>query len=96
MLRLLRRIQTILQSQQHRSDCVGRFRGEAFGCENPKDNKTSMTTTCVPRNGGSDCVGAGALSAGTFMKSWAIKTKTLRYRAMTAPMTYVRRHEPAR
>ena len=37
-----------------------------------------MTTTCVPRNDGSDCVGASALSAGIFMKNWAIKKKTLR------------------
>jgi len=40
--------------------------------------KINMATTCVPRNGGSDWVGARALSAGIFMKSWAIKTKTLR------------------
>jgi hypothetical protein len=96
MLRLLRRIQTILQSQQHRSECVGRFRGEALGCENPKDNKNQHERNLLPRNGGFDCVGARALSAGTFMNCWAIKTKTLRYTAMTAPMTYVRRHEPAR
>ena len=28
-----------------------------------------MTTTCVPRNGSSDCVGARALSAGIFISS---------------------------
>jgi hypothetical protein len=31
--------------------------------------KINMTTTCVPRSGGSDCVGAIALSAGIFMSS---------------------------
>jgi len=40
-----------------------------------------MTTTCVPRNDGSDCVGASALTAGIFMKNWAIKTKTLRLKS---------------
>jgi hypothetical protein len=40
--------------------------------------KINMTTTRVPRNGGSDCVGASALSVGIFMNNWAIKTKTLR------------------
>jgi len=71
MLWLLRRIQTILQSQQHRSDCVGRFRGEALGCENPKDNKNQHEHDLLPRNGGSDCVGARALSAGTFVSHQA-------------------------
>ena len=63
---------------------MGRFRGEALGCENPKDNKNQHEHDLLPRNGGSDCVGARALSAGTFMNCWAIKTKTLRYRMPTA------------
>ena len=38
----------------------------------------TMTMSCVTRNGGSDCVGASAFRDGTFWKSCAIKTKTLR------------------
>jgi hypothetical protein len=51
---------------------------EALSRENSKNNEMTMTATYVPRNGGSDCVGDRALSAGIFMKNWAIKTKTLR------------------
>src|SRR5258705_1434150 len=40
-------------------------------------NSTS-TTSCVNWNGGSDCVGASAFSAGTFWNSWTTNTKTLR------------------
>ena len=38
----------------------------------------TMTMSCVTRNGGSDCVGASAFRDGTFWKSCALKTKTLR------------------
>jgi hypothetical protein len=44
----------------------------------PSTTKIAITTTCVILNGGSDCVGAIALSAGTFSKSWTTKTKTFR------------------
>src|SRR5713101_904343 len=49
----------------------------------PITTKSAITTSCATKNGGSDCVGAIAFSAGTFMKSCAIKTKTFRYRAIT-------------
>ena len=40
--------------------------------------KSAIATSCATRNDGSDCVGANALSAGTFWKSCTIKTKTFR------------------
>ena len=40
--------------------------------------KASSTTAWVAMNGGSDCVGAKALRAGSFMNACATKTKTLR------------------
>src|SRR5258705_3227165 len=40
--------------------------------------KSTSTRSCVNWNGGSDCVGASAFSAGTFWNSWTINTKTLR------------------
>jgi hypothetical protein len=46
--------------------------------------KTNITTTCVPRNGGSDCVGAGASSAGTFMNNWRSKRILKRVAYLTA------------
>jgi hypothetical protein len=41
----------------------------------PRNAKNSRATSCVIANGGSDCVGASASSAGTFRKSWTINTK---------------------
>jgi len=40
--------------------------------------KIANTAACVIANGGSDCVGANTLSAKTFMKLCATKTKTFR------------------
>src|SRR5260370_433548 len=40
--------------------------------------KPAITTSCATKNGGSDCVGAIAFRAGTFWKSCATKTNTLR------------------
>jgi hypothetical protein len=42
-----------------------------------RTNSTSAMS-CVVRNGCSDCVGARAFSAGTFMNNCTIKTNTLR------------------
>src|ERR1700674_2982507 len=49
-----------------------------FAAKMPSTTKIAITTTCVILNGGSDCVGANALSAGTFSKSCTINTKTFR------------------
>lgn len=43
---------------------------------------TAIATSCETRKGGSDPVGAIAFSAGTFRKSCATRTKTLRYNAI--------------
>lgn len=40
--------------------------------------KSAITTSCVSKNGGSDCVGAIDFKAGTFWKACTIPTKTLR------------------
>jgi hypothetical protein len=40
------------------------------------------------RNGGSDCVGANALSTPTFWKDGTIRITKLRYNANNAPMSY--------
>jgi hypothetical protein len=68
MLRLTSRIHTI-PSLYHPSGCADGFRGEALGRETPRKRKTNKTTTCVPRNGGPDCVGVRALSTDKFMAS---------------------------
>src|SRR6266478_590409 len=58
--------------------------------------KSAIQTSCANKNGGSDCVGAIALRAGTFWKACAIKTNTFRYSPIMAVTTYVRRHPPLR
>src|SRR5271154_7128969 len=49
--------------------------------------KITITMICEIRNGGSEPVGASALSAGTFMKSCATSTKQFRYNAIIAVIT---------
>src|SRR5205085_1049452 len=44
----------------------------------PSATKSASTTSCVNRNGGSDCVGARAFRKVTFWKAWTTPTKTLR------------------
>ena len=55
------------------SDCdhaVSPFTGRnRYSAATASTMKRRSTTTCVKANGGSDCVGARALSAGTFWKS---------------------------
>src|SRR5260370_1094151 len=43
--------------------------GKRLAARTPRTMKINMTTTCVPRNGGTDCVRARALRAGIFMKN---------------------------
>ena len=45
---------------------------------------SSSAASCAIWKGGSDWVGAMALSAGTRRKSWTTSTKTLKYNAITA------------
>jgi len=78
MLLLTRWIQMPVQTNDSAQTTWTASAGERLAARTPRTMKINMATTCVPRNGGSDCVGARALSAGIFMKSWAIKTKTLR------------------
>jgi hypothetical protein len=58
-----------------------------FAAPMVSEMKIAITTSCVIKNGGSDCVGASAFRAGTFMKSCAIKTKTFRYSATRNAIT---------
>src|SRR5437016_10344525 len=51
--------------------------------------KSSKTIPCATANGGSFCVGAIALSDGTFSNDCTTKTKTLKYNAMHAAITKV-------
>src|SRR5205814_1551027 len=51
--------------------------------------KSSKMTPCAIANGGSFCVGAIALSDGTFSNDCTTKTKTLKYNAMHAATTKV-------
>src|SRR5438445_3344881 len=56
---------------------------------------TTRTVICAIAKGASFWVGAIALSAGTFSNDCTTRTKTFRYSAIAAEMTYVTRQRPA-
>ncbi len=77
MLHLKRRVHQTLQPDERAQAAWAASVGNRLAAKIASIMKIKHDHDLRPENGGSDCVGASALSAGIFMKTWAIKTKTL-------------------